>query len=506
MATRDILIRLGAVAKAGAAKTIGRLQKAALGLRAAASGARTAMLALGLPLGFLVNEAIKFEKGMAEVNTLLNLNTKELAALTKNVKEMSVEFGKAPLEVTAALYQTVSAGIADTSEATKFLNIALKAAVAGLAKTEDSVNLLTNVMDAYKLSVGDAGRISDIAFATVKEGKTTFSELAASMGNVLPIAGELGIGMEELFASVATLTKTGLRTDKAVTSLRGVIVSILKPSKEMSAVLKKVGFESGVAAIKQLGFQGVLKVLKKEIGDNADAMIKLFPQTESMGSAMALAGGSAKELDRIIKILKNSVGATNEALLIMQTTAGFKVTKALNAMRVAGVEVGSQVLPEIAKLIDALGGAEAIGLRVKFAFLGIQFAVATIVKGLLLMAKLAEIAAFKLERIKARSLFGAGDKRERQLFAVESRLRQEFGLLQTKPVSGLAELKQTSQEIADAKFRNLSSAERGRVVGEQLGQKVNQAVGEAVTGVQEGVQRKLKTTQQNQDLVLGLGA
>src|SRR5574343_343399 len=79
--------------------------------------------------------------------------------------------------IAAGVYDAISAGITGTQEQIiGFVEQASKVAVSGMTDTRSAVNGLTSVLNAYKLTAADAGRVSDTFFAAINLGKTTFPE------------------------------------------------------------------------------------------------------------------------------------------------------------------------------------------------------------------------------------------------------------------------------------------------------------------------------------------
>jgi len=95
-----------------ASKKIGKVRKAFQRLGKAAKFAKkglklaaVAMAAVGAATGATVFAAAKFEKGMREVNTLVNLGDKEFKGLTDQMLELSKQTGVATTQLTGGLYQ-----------------------------------------------------------------------------------------------------------------------------------------------------------------------------------------------------------------------------------------------------------------------------------------------------------------------------------------------------------------------------------------------------------------
>jgi TP901 family phage tail tape measure protein len=153
---------------------------------------------------------------MGEVRTIMDESVISFDVANEKVKALALTLGAPAPEVAAGLYQTLSAGVTDAAEAFILLEQAGQLAVAGVASTSEAVDLLTTVTNAYGEVVTAQGieKTSDMIQKTIQLGKTTMPELAASMGQVLPTASALGVSFEEVAASVATLTLSGLSTSR----------------------------------------------------------------------------------------------------------------------------------------------------------------------------------------------------------------------------------------------------------------------------------------------------
>ena len=82
--------------------------------------------------------------------------------------------------------------------------------------------------------------MSDILFKTVKAGKTTISELAQGFGATAPIVQAAGASLEDFQAATAALT-AGTPAAQAQTQIRAAMVALQKPTKEMSAIMHRLG-------------------------------------------------------------------------------------------------------------------------------------------------------------------------------------------------------------------------------------------------------------------------
>lgn len=276
----------------------------------AVQGVKQAIGILDRTFGDAVRTIAKFQTSMLEVNTLLNLTTDQFNKLQVSVIQLSRDIPQTADQLSKGLYQVVSAGV-DAGDAMAFLETASKGAVAGLTDTQTSVDAISGVINAYALNASEAERVSDLFFQTVKLGKTTFPELSAGIGQVIPIASAFGVSFEEVSGAFATLTKQSINTRIASTSIARAINEIVKPASKAEEAIIKLGFTSGQSAIRQLGLQGTILKLT-ESGEN---MASVFGD-EALKAVLAIgrsAEGTAEDLDAMNK----SAGATTEAFNIM---------------------------------------------------------------------------------------------------------------------------------------------------------------------------------------------
>jgi len=256
----------------------------------AAATAFATFTATGLILA--TKEAVAFEKQMAEVNTIGNLTVGELEKVRKQVLDLSTEFGASTDELTGGLYQALSASI-PKGNAIEFLRVATKAGIAGVTDTATAVDGLTTILNAYQKESSEAGKISDMMFATVKGGKLNFEELSNSVGKAAGTAKLLGVSVDELLSGFVTMTKKGFTADEASTMLTQTMQGLITPSEELKDIYGKLNVETGTAAVKTFGFQQLLQKLIERTDGTAEGFKRLIPGIRGFKGLSALAGRSA---------------------------------------------------------------------------------------------------------------------------------------------------------------------------------------------------------------------
>ena len=211
--------------------------------------------------------------------------------------------------------------VGDSADSSESLRLAAKSAKAGIAETTDAINLISAVTKGYgDTSIAAQQKVSDFAFETVKLGQTTFPELAASMGKVVPLAAALGVKQEELWAQMATLTGDTGGAAEVTTQLRATYQAILSPTKEMSDSMIKVTGELDKQGLLAEGkFTDAWRSVRARYVDAANNSRALKEQMSALEQQMASASGNTSlndqlkalrlETEKSVLALKEQMGA-----------------------------------------------------------------------------------------------------------------------------------------------------------------------------------------------------
>jgi len=231
-------------------------------------------------------EAIGFEKGMREVNTLLEYSDRELQSLSNQVLKLASDMGIDLTDATRGLYEAVSRGV-PKENMIDFLEIAAKSAVGGLADLESTVISLTGQMNAFNMkTLADTEKFADILFTTVKYGGTTFRDLSTQIGQVVPIAANLGISMENVAAGYVGLTKAGMSTEQATTAIKQSMNSLLGAGDKLKPLLDSIADKYGESSWRGVEYITVLQEIANATEGDSEALKELIPNIRGLLGVM----------------------------------------------------------------------------------------------------------------------------------------------------------------------------------------------------------------------------
>ena len=291
--------------------------------------------------GFKLNS--DFTNGLAKVSTLVDTTVVSMQKIRDEIRAVSDETGAGVADLSESVYQAISAGV-DAGHAVSFVKDMTIAAKAGFTDTTTAVNGVTTVLNAYGKSAEEASHITDQMLLAQNFGKTSFGEMAQSMGNVIPIASQLNVTTQELFGSITVLTKNGIATSEAITGLKAAYSNILKPSSQAATLAERLGLEFNAAHLKSVGWVKFLDEVKTATGGDAEQMAQLFGSVEGLNSILVLTGKGAGDFDKVMKQMADSAGMTQEPYEKMLTPSE-QMQIAMNQLKNAGMDLAVSFTP-----------------------------------------------------------------------------------------------------------------------------------------------------------------
>ncbi len=324
--------------------------KAAKGIAVGAGAAAAAIAGVGIAA---VKTATGFESSMSKIVGLVGIAADEVEGMKEQTLELAGETARAPQELADALFFITSAGLRG-AEAMDALEVSAQAASAGLGATQDVAFAAVSAVNAYGSENLNAAQAVDILTNTVRQGNVEAADVAGVLGNVIPIASELGISFDQVGASLAAMTRLGADAASSATSLNSIMTALIKPTSDAEKALAEVGLSSA-ALRKQVRDEGLLAVLvnlKDSFGENEEAMSRVFGNVRALRGVLNLVGANAEVTEQIFGDLANSTGTLDEAFGAASQTAEFKFNQAMAKLQVQLVDAGARILPQVIEAME----------------------------------------------------------------------------------------------------------------------------------------------------------
>jgi len=501
-----------------------------------------------------VESSVEFQRRIAEIQTIAPRVGSDLkngilggAASFESLTRETTEFAKAfnlPLpQVTEGLYQTLSDQFTDVIDRTNVMTAAMSLAKVGVMDFQTAVTLITGTLNAYGMESGQANSVAMKFFETIRLGHVRGKELADTIGQVIPIASELGVSLNEVNAAMVALTIGGMNAHKSVTAMRGVMTAFLKPSEDMKKVVRSMGFGDPEQMIAAKGFQGALQAIADQADHMGSQIAKSVRNVRALTAELRLTTeeGAKKYNEALQAMGQSTPKMLDQILKEFRSTDSERLTAQINALKTnLTQDFGAALTGALGKLMEFAGGSDKLAAALTamaaaavpvvavlglltIGFMAVHAAMGPLGIALLgltaLMAITAGTITYQMTAAVANIRKEADARRQATLKQIqdmeeidrkikesaEIAARADFGDWENRAASlrkgyfsALDELKAKNQEIVESSRQTMNAlvAAQDRVVSAY-----RNAANASVRAVQESQQRQLSLTAQYADQV-----
>jgi len=301
-----------------------------------------------------VKMAMDFDTAMRKIRGLVGASTEDMKYYRKAILDLAPAVAVGPTDLAKALYFITSVGFKG-KQAMDVLEISAKDSAAGLGEVMTVANALTSAMVAYGRGTMSAAQASDILIATVTKGKMQPELLAQALGRVLSVAHNTGMTFADLGASMAAMSRVGLKPFEAATALRGILMTMLKPSKQTADALASVGLNTKewLKVLKEEGALVAYQMLLDKTKDHREILAKIIGNTRAYNGFLTIMGGKLSDTREIFDDVNHAVGRTSDAFKAAQGPE-FKFRQGLVELQKTAIIIGNDLMPTVLDLMKQL--------------------------------------------------------------------------------------------------------------------------------------------------------
>jgi len=297
----------------------------------------------------------EYNKELYQLWTLTDLNQQGIDALGDEIRNLAYDYNVFAAHGAKAMYQIYSATFF-AADATEIFESGMRAAAAGVTDITTAVDMMTTVLNAYNMSATESEHVNDLLFTAVRYGKTTYSELAAQFGRLAGVAAPAGARLEEMTAAIATLTRQGIATDWAVTSLRQTIMQMFRPTGHLADLIRDLGYDTGRSMIQANGFAGALKLVSEGAEKGGIPLENLFTNVRAITAVLPLvttaAAGFALDLERT----GAAAGTMDVAFQKVAQSWEYRIETLKSQINDVAISVGEVLMPAIESFLKSWTG------------------------------------------------------------------------------------------------------------------------------------------------------
>jgi len=345
-----------AIGAAGGALASGGGATAALGAGAGVL-ASTSPAGMAVVAGLAVTGAVgkaSFDaaKELDDQQRKLATLTVQSSGLTNAIRSLVAEQGflTSSAESASAAYEILSSGYTKQSDVLSILKASTLAATGGFSDIKTVADATTTILNSFSLSADNANQIVDGMIQTQNDGKIVVSQYADQIAKVASIAAAAGLSVEEMNASVAAITATGVAAETAISGLRQALINVIKPTDQARELAKKIGLEFSLAAIQTKGWAGFLKDATDKTDGSAEALSILFGDIDGYNAILKLTGPNMGRFNNFLDNQEKKLGAAAKAA--KEAKDPFKQFD--NATKDLSATMGKTFLPVITQMVTKI--------------------------------------------------------------------------------------------------------------------------------------------------------
>lgn len=354
------------VAVAGARRLTGAVLGAANAMRHMAGRVAAGAGALGL-LGFAAaaKEAVTFEKQLAIINTIARESDEVMAQFGDGMRRIASETGVVLSDVTTAVYDLLSANlglkrvggevIVDIAGSLKLVEDASHLAVGGLGTVDETLDLLTTVINSFGLKTRDSTDIVNVWAKSIELGKVTASELGVAISTIAPILAAMGGDFKEVAAGIAVMTQKGFTAAKATVTMRAFLIGLQRNIGPLEDMQKETGIDLK-KLVDEKGMKAAAMAVRAYSEQTGTDIIKMLGRVEAVQWVLGVTGKNAKAFDQAMKEMKRSLreGTAFEQFMRRFDTVERAFGRLRESLRSLAIELGEPLLKPIARFFNVL--------------------------------------------------------------------------------------------------------------------------------------------------------
>lgn len=317
---------------------------------------------LTLPIVALGTAAVKvaadFESGMDKVAAISGATGSDLEKLTAKAREMGETSIYSATEAASALEFMAMAGW-KTEDMLNGIEGVMDLAAASGADLATTSDIVTDSLTAFGESAEEAGRLADIMAAASANANTNVEMMGETFKYAAPIAGTLGVSMEDMAFATGLMANAGVKATSAGTALRAGLTRLAAPPKAAAEALKKYNIVTTDSEGNMLSLREIMETVREKLGDlseseQAAALNAIFGKNAISGWA-AILNASESDFTRLTAAIDGSSGAAKSMAETMKDNLKGELTMLKSQLESIGIEFGEIIMPTIKDIVKGIG-------------------------------------------------------------------------------------------------------------------------------------------------------
>ena len=278
----------------------------------------------GMDMDFssLIEAPIDFESQMAKVGAIAGATGEKFEELEEEARRLGSTTRYSATEVAEAMEYMAMAGweyediMRESADGVTALESVLSLATVAQMDLGQASDFVTDGLTALGRGAEDAAHFVDVLAKASTSSNTSVAQMQKAFTNCAPVAGTLGVSMEDLSIALGLMADKGVKGAKAGTALKNLMANLSAPTEKQLAYIRKFNLEGAQQDIVQGNLIEGLKKFKSALSSltpqQQNAVISTIAGKEALSGISALLNTTESDLSELEDAIKNCDGAATE--------------------------------------------------------------------------------------------------------------------------------------------------------------------------------------------------
>lgn len=303
--------------------------------------------------------ATDFEKGMSEVKAISGATGEDFNALRDKAIDLGASTAFSAGEVANAMTEMAKAGW-NTDQIIGGMGGVLDAAAASGENLGTVSTIVADAITGFGLEARDSSRVADLLTQAANSGTIGINDLGESFKYVAPVAGSLGMSIEDCTTAIAAMSMAGIKGSQAGTSLRTIMTNLIKPTDQMQTAMDELGISVLDSQGNMKSLDGIIANLRTSFDGLTEAEKAQYAATlagkEGMSGLLAILNLSEEEYNELAASMDGCKDVAKNTAEVMQDNLQSKVEQLMGSLESLAIVLADNIIPALTNFVEWLTG------------------------------------------------------------------------------------------------------------------------------------------------------
>lgn len=298
--------------------------------------------------------AMNFEKGMSEVRAISGATGKDF----DNLREKAIDLGATTAfsagEVASAMTEMAKAGWG-SQQIIDGMGGVLDAAAASGEGLASVATIVADAITGFGMQASESTKVADLLTQAANSGTIGITDLGESFKYIAPVAGSMGLSIEDVTTAVAAMSMAGIKGSQAGTALRTMLTNLVKPTEQMSVAMDELGISATNSDGSMKSLDEIIANLRTSFDGLTEAEKASYAATlagkEGMSGLLSILNLTEEEYNAIAESMDTANGVAQETAEIMQDNLQSKVEQLGGSLESLAIKLGDLVIPYVQQFV-----------------------------------------------------------------------------------------------------------------------------------------------------------